>query len=150
MDTKYTQKNSQIWLENELNTINNEIQELDNDIKNNIQFQILYSIIVWDYESIPHWDDVFNIWDINDIRIQEILQNNSNDYSSIISDTIWFNDYNNLNPEYKEILNILFSNIKSFHKENQIGWVGEVKDFLKNYQKEFTTYIQNKLKENEI
>ena len=99
---------AQTGLEYELKSVNNEINEIDEEIKNNTHFQALYSIVVGEYENIPHWDDVFNIWDINDIKTENILNNTSNDYSSIISDTIWFDDYNNLNPWHKEILNILF------------------------------------------
>lgn len=141
---------SQTDLEDKLVLINDEINTIDSDIKNNNTFQKLYSLVLWDYKNIPDWDDYLNIWDINDVKTFDVINNKSNDFSWIISDMIWFNDYNNLSMEQKDILNMLFSNIRNFHIETNIFWYWEIKDFLEVYEKEFISYIQEKLKDYSI
>jgi len=130
-------------LKNKLLKLNIEIEELDNEIKKNNLFWNLYSIIVWEYKNISDWDDYFNIWDINDVMLNDIINNNSDDFSLIISNVIWKKDYESKSDYEVNLLNLLFFFIRNFILEKNIVVEWDVKNFLKNYQVSFANYIQN-------
>lgn len=132
--------------EKELSEINQDIQQIDKEISENNYLVELYSIIVWDFKDIKHWDDIFNIWDINDIKVYEVIHNNTEDFSAIISDTIWFNDYQKLPISDKKILDLLLKNIRDFHLLFEIEPEWELKHFIKIHKEWFTTFLQEQFK----
>lgn len=132
--------------ENELSQLNEDIQKIDKEISDNNYLVELYSIIVWDFKDIKHWDDIFNIWDINDVKVYDIIHNNSGDFSQVISDTIWFRDYQKLPLNDKNILNLFLKNVRDFHLLFEIEPKWELKHFIKTHKEWFTTFLQEQFK----
>ena len=131
-----------------LEKLNNEIAQLDSEINNNNLIVQLYSFLVWEYEWIKNWDDFFNVWDINDVKVSDILENNSDDFWEIIWSVIWESDYeSDLTAEDKAFLNLFFANIKDFCFSNWVNYDWDVKSFLKDFENEFRVFLKGKLDE---
>jgi hypothetical protein len=104
--------------------------------------------LVWEYEWIKNWDDFFNVWDINDVKVSDILENNSNDFWFVIWEVIWKADYeDDLSTEDKAFLNLFFANIEDFCFSNWISYDWDVKWFLKEFENEFKGFLKGKLDE---
>lgn len=130
-----------------INNINQQINEISKDIKDKEkQIRNINDIINKNYEKIKHWDDVFNIWDINDIKIENIINNEWNDFWIIIGEEIWESDYNRLPQKDKELLNTLFSLIKEYCKDKGISGKSELKNFLKENATWFNNFLSEKNK----
>lgn len=130
----------------DLEKLNQEIAELDNEIDQNNLIVQLYSFLVWEYEWIKNWDDFFNIWDINDVKISDILENNSNDFWEIIWKVIWESDYEeDLTSEDKAFLNLFFANVKDFCYSNSVNYDWDIKGFLKKFKDDFKDFLKGKL-----
>lgn len=114
---------------------------LDSQIKN------ISSIIHKDYEKVRHWDDVFNVWDINDIKTQDIILHNGSNFNALIETNLKTGNVNDLSQEDLTLMNTLFSFIKEYCKEKILSNQWEVKDFLKNNATGFHTWLEAKIKE---
>lgn len=111
---------------------------LDSQIKN------ISSIIHKDYEKVRHWDDVFNVWDINDIKTQDIINHNGSDFNTLIETNLKTGNLNDLSREDLALINTLFSFMKEYCKEKSLSNQWEIKDFLKNNETGFHTWLNTK------
>lgn len=134
--------------QNKLKNINKEIEKLDNEIYTNNYLVSIYDMLCSWYKEIKNWDDVFNIWDISDVKLADILENIDDNFKNIISNVIWDKDYeNDLTFEEKEYLNTLFNFIKEYSQSNKVYYSMSVKEFLKNYWISFNNFLLNIFKE---
>lgn len=120
-------------------------QELDSGI-NTLKSQVenINSIINKDYEKIRHWDDLLNVWDINDIKTQDIINHDWKDFKEIIEKNLKTGSLNDLTEENITLINNLFSYINEYCKEKTLSNQWEIKDFLKNNETWFNTWLENK------
>ena len=139
-------------IDQNLTNLTNEIARFKTSIETiSLQINTIDSILAKNYEKIEHWDDILNIWDINNIKTQDIINHNWENFWDIIWNIIWKNDYDkDLSENDKKTLNQMFIFIKDYCTENKLSSQWELKDFLKNNETWFNEWLiekKNKLDE---
>ncbi len=121
------------------------LNELSLNVKNlNSQIDNITSIINKDYEKVRHWDDVFNVGDINDIKTQDVINHNGGDFNTLIETSLKTGSLDDISKENLMLTNTLFSFIQDYCKENSLSNQWEIKDFLKNNETGFNTWLNTK------
>lgn len=121
------------------------LNELSLNVKNlNSQIDNITSIINKDYEKVRHWDDVFNVGDINDIKTQDIINHNGSDFNTLIETSLKTGSLDDLTDSELKLINQLFSFIKDYCNKNSLLNQWEIKDFLKNNETGFHTWLNTK------
>lgn len=135
-----TEKREKEQKENEkkITELNSEKDTLNSQINN------ITSIINKDYEKIRHWDNWLNVGDISDIKTQDVINHNGGDFNTLIETSLKTGSLDDLIDSELKLINQLFSFIKDYCKENSLSNQWEIKDFLKNNETWFNTWLENK------
>lgn len=135
----------QTFMQKDVYTLEQEIAEIDSILEANQKSLNHAKILYKDYKKIRHWDSIFNIWDICDIHIYDLLYKSKDGFWKIIMQRIGENDYKNISQEDKNLIDLLLSHIKTFIQSSNISPDGNIKDVLKVHEVRFHAYVREKM-----
>lgn len=116
LEQQRKQKQQEEKQNEQISQLNSQRELLNNDLSHtSMKISYLQTMINNSQMSeIADWNDWFNIWDITDVAIKDIVNSNKDWYLSLIEETTW----EEILEADKEILVELFSNIQEYFSIN--------------------------------